>query len=163
MKKNSKKIVILLIAILVLTTGCTKTLKDENKKVVTNPETGQSLTSNILCRPTNKEIVEVIKKADTKKIHHPFKVGEKYTVSYFVYDEPNSFSSKGHTETKEYTVTKITSEKVTFKYANERAITKKPIRYANNGIVGFAIQLIHGRDGRICKEISKEEAFDLSI
>lgn len=109
------------------------------------------------------EIVEVIKKADTEKIHHPFKVGEKYTVSYFVYDEPNSFSSKGHTEIKEYTVTKITPEKVTFKHENERAITKKPIRYANNGIVGFAIQLIQGRDGRIRKEISKEEALNLGI
>lgn len=59
MKQNSKKILFLLAIILLLTTGCTKTLKDSNKKVVTNPETGQSLTENILCRPTNKEIIKI--------------------------------------------------------------------------------------------------------
>ena len=61
MKQNSKKIIFLLAIILLLTTGCTKTLKDSNKKVVTNPETGQSLTENILCRPTNKEIIKIYK------------------------------------------------------------------------------------------------------
>ena len=61
MKKN-KKLLILLITVLLLTTGCTKTLKDANKKVVTNPETGQSLTENILCKPTNKKIIELYQK-----------------------------------------------------------------------------------------------------
>ena len=64
MKKSNKKLLILLITVLLLTTGCTKTLKDANKKVVTNPETGQSLTENILCKPTNKEIIELYKKND---------------------------------------------------------------------------------------------------
>ena len=59
MKKNYKKIFILVIAVLLLTTGCTKTLKDSNKKVVTNPETGQSLTKNILCQPTNTKTIKV--------------------------------------------------------------------------------------------------------
>ena len=59
MKKNRKKLIILLVTILLLTTGCTKTLKDENKKTVTNPETGQSLTKNILCRPENKELIDL--------------------------------------------------------------------------------------------------------
>ena len=59
MKKNNKKLIVLLVTILLLTTGCTKTLKDTNKKTVTNPETGQSLTSNILCQPENKEIKEL--------------------------------------------------------------------------------------------------------
>ena len=63
MKKN-KKLLILLITVLLLTTGCTKTLKDSNKKVVTNPETGQSLTENILCKPTNKKIIELYQKND---------------------------------------------------------------------------------------------------
>ena len=61
MKKNRKKLIILLVTILLLTTGCTKTLKDENKKTVTNPETGQSLTKNILCRPENSELVSLYK------------------------------------------------------------------------------------------------------
>ncbi len=38
---------------LTLTTGCTKTLTDSNKKAVINEVTGQSLTENILCQPTN--------------------------------------------------------------------------------------------------------------
>ena len=53
--KNKRKIIILLLSILLLT-GCTTTLKTEDKKVVKNPETGQSLTKNILCKPTNKNV-----------------------------------------------------------------------------------------------------------
>jgi len=60
MKKN--KILIVLLTVFLLTTGCTKTLKDSNKKAVTNPETGQSLTSNILCQPENKKTIEVYEK-----------------------------------------------------------------------------------------------------
>ena len=59
MKNNKKKLIILLVAVLLLTTGCTKTLKDKNKKTVTNPETGQSLTKNILCRPENKDLIKI--------------------------------------------------------------------------------------------------------
>ena len=55
--KNKKKLIILAVLVLLLT-GCTKTLKTEDKKVVKNPETGQSLTENILCRPTNKETIK---------------------------------------------------------------------------------------------------------
>ena len=55
---NKKKKLILVLLLVVLTTGCTKTLKGEDKKVVTNPETGQSLTENILCRPNNKKTIK---------------------------------------------------------------------------------------------------------
>ena len=55
--KNRKKIIIIAI-VLLLITGCTTTLKTEDKKVVKNPETGQSLTKNILCKPTNKETIK---------------------------------------------------------------------------------------------------------
>jgi len=54
-QKNKRKIIILLLSILLLT-GCTTTLKTEDKKVVKNPETGQSLTKNILCKPTNENV-----------------------------------------------------------------------------------------------------------
>lgn len=37
MKSKKGKILIVFLLLLILTTGCTKTLKDTNKKVVTNP------------------------------------------------------------------------------------------------------------------------------
>lgn len=60
-KENRRKLIISLFLVLFLTTGCTKTLKGEDKKVVTNPETGQSLTENILCQPTNEATIEKYK------------------------------------------------------------------------------------------------------
>ena len=42
-------------------TGCTKTLTDENNKVVKNEETGKSLTENVLCRPTDKDTISLYK------------------------------------------------------------------------------------------------------
>ena len=60
MKK--KKIIILIILFLTLTTGCTKYLEDDNKKRITNEVTGQSLTSNILCKPTDKDLLAIYEK-----------------------------------------------------------------------------------------------------
>lgn len=57
MKKNKKIILLLLIPLLL--TGCTKTLKDEDNKVVVNEVTGQNLTENILCRPTDEETIRL--------------------------------------------------------------------------------------------------------
>ena len=61
MKKKSNKIRVLLVIflLLLLTTGCTKTLTDDNKKPVKNEATGQTLTENILCKPTNKETAKI--------------------------------------------------------------------------------------------------------
>lgn len=51
------------ISILALTlTGCTKTLKDVDNKIVKNEKTGQTLTANILCKPTNEDIIELYNK-----------------------------------------------------------------------------------------------------
>ncbi|MBQ7137240.1 MAG: YidC/Oxa1 family membrane protein insertase [Bacilli bacterium] len=68
MKNKNKKIRILFLAlILILSTGCTKTLNDpETKKAVINPRTGQSLTQNILCQPTDEESIKLYK--EYKKI-----------------------------------------------------------------------------------------------
>ena len=59
--KNSIKKVVLTGLVLVLLTGCTKTLKsvEDSKKTVINPKTGQSLTENILCRPTDEETIKL--------------------------------------------------------------------------------------------------------
>ena len=67
MKSNKKKIMIIIILFLLLiTTGCTKTLTDSNKKVVKNPDTGQTLTKNILCQPVNKKTASIYKKNKIK-------------------------------------------------------------------------------------------------
>ena len=60
MKKN-KKLLIILLAVVFLLTGCTKTLKVD-KEIIKNPETGQSLTKNILCKPTDKNLTEIYEK-----------------------------------------------------------------------------------------------------
>ncbi len=61
--KNLKKVMLLVIIfILVISTGCTKTMVDKNNKAVKNPETGQSLTANILCKPTDKKLYNIYKK-----------------------------------------------------------------------------------------------------
>ena len=61
MKKNKIKVIILVILAVFLLTGCTKQLTDSEKKPVKNPNTGQSLTENILCKPTDKKTIELYK------------------------------------------------------------------------------------------------------
>ena len=61
MKNNKWKILIILF-LLILTTGCTKTLTDSNNKAVKNDKTGQTLTKNIICKPTNKHTIELYEK-----------------------------------------------------------------------------------------------------
>lgn len=61
-----KKLQIFVLAVLlILSTGCTKTLKD-GKNVVTNEETGQTLTSNILCQPSDEKLYETYKEYNDK-------------------------------------------------------------------------------------------------
>ena len=70
MNKNRFKILIILF-LLLLTTGCTKVLTDKNNKAVKNTKTGQTLTENILCKPTNKTTIEIYeknKKVDLDKL-----------------------------------------------------------------------------------------------
>ncbi len=81
---KNKKIIILLISILLLT-GCTKQLKDVNGKIVKNEETGQTLPSNIMCQPTDKDIIKIYddtKIAKEKKLAKDLKK-EKITKSEY--------------------------------------------------------------------------------
>ena len=66
MKKNNKIKVLIIIMLLILTTGCTQVLTDGHKKAVKNEVTGQTLTKNILCKPTNKKTTEIYKKYKVK-------------------------------------------------------------------------------------------------
>lgn len=69
-KKTNKLKIFIIIFLLLLTTGCTKTLTDSDKKPIKNEVTGQTLTKNILCQPTNKETTKLYKenKIDVKKL-----------------------------------------------------------------------------------------------
>lgn len=67
--KKSRKILLLVFAVFLLT-GCTKTLKDSDKKVVTNEKTGQSITENIICQPTDEDVIKIYddNKVDLSKL-----------------------------------------------------------------------------------------------
>ena len=55
---KNKKIIMIILCIFMLT-GCTKILKDSEKKVVKNPETGPAITENIICKPTDKDAKKI--------------------------------------------------------------------------------------------------------
>ena len=63
---NKRKKIIVSLLCLFLLSGCTKTLKDEDKNVVTNKETGQSITENIICKPTSESVIKIYEKNDVK-------------------------------------------------------------------------------------------------
>ena len=58
-KKNKNKLIILLLLVLFVSVGCTKQLTDSDNNTVKNPTTGQSLTENILCQPTDQETIDL--------------------------------------------------------------------------------------------------------
>ena len=60
MKKKS--IVVIALALIIMLTGCTKYLSDDNKKRVVNEKTGQAITSNILCLPESEELKSIYEK-----------------------------------------------------------------------------------------------------
>ena len=55
---------ILVVLVVLLTTGCGSAIKDDKKKLVVYKETGQSIQNNILCKPTNKDLLELYTKYD---------------------------------------------------------------------------------------------------
>lgn len=87
--KNITKILVLVLMIFSLS-GCTKYLKTDDGKQVKNETTGQVLTKNILCKPTDKEIIKIYEsynktvkdssKVDLKKLEDcsTMKIGGKY-------------------------------------------------------------------------------------
>ena len=62
-----KKIIVLIILfVLLICTGCTKYIKDEDKKIVKYEKTGQNLTANILCKPSTDNLIKEYEKHDDK-------------------------------------------------------------------------------------------------
>ena len=64
--KQKKIQIILIIFLLLITTGCTTTLTDKNKKAIRNEITGQNLTKNIICQPEDKKIKQIYKENGVK-------------------------------------------------------------------------------------------------
>ena len=56
--KIKKSLIIALVGSLLLT-GCTKTMVDDNKKAIINEQTGQNLTSTIICLPEEQSLLEL--------------------------------------------------------------------------------------------------------
>ena len=88
--EKSKKMIIIVLTLFILT-GCTKQLKDNEKKVVINEKTGQSITENIICKPTNKDVLKIYEdnKVDLSKLpdcekFNPLKNYEGIWTSLFV-------------------------------------------------------------------------------
>lgn len=63
MRKKLGLIVLTLILTLSLS-GCTSYVKDKDGNTVKEATTGQTLASNILCKPTNKDVIKTYKKYD---------------------------------------------------------------------------------------------------
>ena len=61
MNNKIKKSLIIALAGSLLLTGCTKTMVDDNKKAIINDQTGQNLTSNIICLPEEESLLELYK------------------------------------------------------------------------------------------------------
>ena len=69
-KKNISIKIVLILSIFLLLTGCTTQLKDSKNKPVQDKTTGQTLTENILCQPTEKSAIKQYtkNKVDIKKL-----------------------------------------------------------------------------------------------
>ena len=91
MKNKGKKSLIILLAGILLLTGCTKTLTDADNKTVKNEETGRALTQNVLCRPTDETSIKLyeengveIEKLAKCENFKPFKSYEGLWTTIFV-------------------------------------------------------------------------------
>ena len=63
---NKKLKEAILTIMMFLTVGCTKYVKDDNNKQVINETTGQTLTANILCKPTSDELYKIYEENNDK-------------------------------------------------------------------------------------------------
>ena len=69
MNKNKKFLALLILAVLTLT-GCTRPLRGPDGNAVRDSETGQNLTSNILCAPTDERILEMYRENSAALLAH---------------------------------------------------------------------------------------------
>lgn len=106
-----------------------------------------SIQGGCLLKAAYSEIDSVV--SDIVQIDpHPFKVGDTYTVQVWSGTDQKRID-------KEYTVTKITEEKVTIKSGTDRAITKKPRKFRDGQGYSWAIGVADGIGGTIYKRGSE--------
>lgn len=84
-----KKKLIILLVIVFLLTGCTKYLSDDNNKRIINETTGQSVPSNILCKPTTQDLLEIYEKYNDKLEVPLEKLGDCADLKYY---DSNNYS-----------------------------------------------------------------------
>ena len=103
--------VLLLILLIVTLTGCTQNLKEKDGKIVKNDETGQTITENIICRPTDKETLKIYEenKVNIEKLPEYTKVENKQ-IKYVTNDEIEANQILNIFKTNQ--VTPINSEEV---------------------------------------------------
>ena len=58
--------ILILILLLITLTGCTTTLEDKDGNIVKNETTGQTMTENIICKPTDKETIKLYEENGVK-------------------------------------------------------------------------------------------------
>jgi YidC/Oxa1 family membrane protein insertase len=64
---HKKKILVVIVLLMTLSlTGCTQYVKDDKKKIVKEPTTGQNLVKNLLCQPENPDVIKTYEKNKTK-------------------------------------------------------------------------------------------------
>ena len=85
--KIKKSLIIALVGSLLLT-GCTKTMVDDNKKAIINSETGQNLTSNIICLPEEESLLELYKNNES---HMTVELDKLHTCSKMKIYEKNAY------------------------------------------------------------------------
>lgn len=89
------------------------------------------------------EIEKIVSENTPDMPMHPFKVGDVYKVWRY-----NEFTFKR--EQVEYTITKVTPEKVTLKCGSERAISRKPRWFMNSqNRKEWAIGVVNGNGGTV--------------
>lgn len=78
-----RKYILVLTVFLLTLSGCTKYLTDDNNKRIVNESTGQSLPSNILCKPTADELLKIYNEYNDNLDVPLEKLGECADLKYY--------------------------------------------------------------------------------
>ncbi len=111
--KKQLKYGLLITLLILLTTGCTTYLKDKEGKTVINEKTGQSITENILCQPTDEETIKIYQENNYDLSSLPYCVCKSDTIK--VTKKKESTTEEVKEDNKEETKKEIKKEETTEK------------------------------------------------